>query len=97
LIFGRSCIATSETDAFILIHVRRASSPRAASNTAYLAQRRDDAGADVGIIVRKHRGNASTRKNFPTAKLRCDDIKYPKACCGEGRAFNKHLILLGDK
>jgi hypothetical protein len=66
-------------------------------NISRPAQRRDDAGADVGIIVRKHRGNASTRKNFPTAKLRCADINYPKACCGEGRAFNKHLILLRDK
>jgi hypothetical protein len=79
LFCGRSCIATSETDAFILIHVRRASSPRAASNTTYLSQqRRDDSGADVGIVVRKHRGNASTRENFPTAKLRRADINYQK-------------------
>ena len=62
------------------------------------ALRHDDVGADVGIVVRRHRGHRSpSRKNFPTAKLRCADINYAKACRGEGRAFNKHLILLRDR
>jgi len=50
---------------------------------------------------RYHRPQASRKRFDPEKlsyrKLRCADIKYPKACCGEGRAFNKHLILLRDK
>jgi hypothetical protein len=47
--------------------------PPAMSETGQmLAQRRDSVGADIGIVARKHRRNASTRRsNLPTAKPRC--------------------------
>jgi hypothetical protein len=69
-----SGITTSETDAFILIHVAESifAARDLQHNISKPAQRRDDAGADVGIVARKHRGNASTR--------RCKATYLPRNC-----------------
>jgi len=56
-------ITTSETDAFILIRVAESIfGARPPAKHISPAQRRDDVGADVVIVARKHRGNASTRR-----------------------------------
>src|SRR6267378_1259354 len=78
---------------------RSASSPRAASSATKPAQHRDDIGADVAIVARQHRGNASTRRQSyaPTAKLRCTDINHARASRGEGRTLNERLTFLHNR
>src|SRR5438445_7655533 len=67
LICGRSCPASphQRPNAFILIHVaERIFAARAASSTTYLSQPSvaTTIGADVAIVARNHRGDASTRR-----------------------------------
>jgi hypothetical protein len=80
---------------------RSASSPRAASSTTKPAQHRDDIGADVAIVARQHRGNASTRRQSyaPTAKPRCADINHnhARASRGDGRMLNERLTCLHNR
>ena len=82
----------------ILIHVaERIFAARGLQhNISKPAQRRDDIGADVAIVARKHRGDASTRRQSysPTAKPRCADINHARASRGEGRTLNERLTFL---
>jgi hypothetical protein len=58
-------------------------------------------GADVAIVARKHRGDASTRRQSysPTAKLRCADINHnhARASRDDGRMLNERLTFLHNR